>query len=370
MVAMPFRILSIQGLLKVVARQPLPVLKSNVMDKINEKKHCIGVDISNEKLDLALLKDPVKLHFQDKVVTNDFKGFDSIPQWLEENQIRMNDCLFCMEHTGTYGLLFFAWLNHMKISFCVEPALRIKRSLGITRGKNDKVDARRIADYAFTHKLKLKQFLLPSDLLLQVKELLTFRDHLVRISSGLKASLQSHLQYQKVNGLKSVSEDIKDIIDYFKIRIDRIEVQVFKLIKSDNNLYQNYKLATSVKGVAFVIASYMLVTTNNFTSFENGRQYACYSGIAPFPHESGTSIRGKTSVSHLANKKIKTLLSNGANSAVQWDPEIKKYYERKLAEGKDHNLIINSIRCKLVNRVFAVVKRQTPYVNIYQQNFS
>ena len=113
----------------------------------------------------------------------------------------------------------------------------------------------------------------------------------------------------------------------------------------------------------------MLVTTNNFTSFENGRKYACYSGIAPFENASG-KYQGKTQISHLANKRVKALLSNGANSAYKWDPEIKAYSERKIKEGKHHNLVINSIRCKLVNRVFAVVNRQTPYVNIYQQKFA
>jgi len=113
----------------------------------------------------------------------------------------------------------------------------------------------------------------------------------------------------------------------------------------------------------------MLVTTNNFTGFENGRKYACYSGIAPFEHTSGISIKGKTRVSNLANKKIKALLSNGANSAYKWDPEMKKYYKRKIAEGKDHKLVINAISCKLVNRVFAVIKRQTPFVVTYKQNF-
>ena len=132
---------------------------------------------------------------------------------------------------------------------------------------------------------------------------------------------------------------------------------------------KNFDLATSVKGIGFVIAAFMLVTTNNFTSFENGRKYACYSGIAPFENSSG-KYKGKATVNHLANKKIKALLSNRANSAYQWDPELKAYYARKAKEGKEHQLIINSIRCKLVNRVFAVVKRQTPYVNIYQQRFT
>ena len=113
----------------------------------------------------------------------------------------------------------------------------------------------------------------------------------------------------------------------------------------------------------------MLVTTNNFTSFENGRKYACYTGIAPFENSSG-KYQGKTKVSHLANKRVKVLLSNGANSARKWDPELRAYYARKIDEGKEHKLVINSIRCKMVNRVFAVVKRETPYVNTYQQKIA
>lgn len=340
------------------------------MDKFTQKKHFIGVDISSAKLDVALLEDAENRRFKDKVVTNDFKGFDSIERWLEELKINLNECVFCMEHTGTYGLLFFAWLSQMEINYCVEPALKIKRSLGVTRGKDDKVDARRIADYAYTQRAKLQSFNLPSGLMLQIKQLLTYRDQMVRICSSLKNSLKSHMQYQRVSGLKSVSQEIENQITDFENRVERIEQQVLELIKSDESLFNNYKLATSVIGVAFVIASYMLVTTNNFTSFNNGREYACYSGIAPFPHQSGTSIKGKTRVSNLANKKIKAILSNGANSAVQWDKELKKYYKRKLAQGKEHQLIINSVKCKLVNRVFAVVKRQTPYVNIYQLNFN
>ena len=132
---------------------------------------------------------------------------------------------------------------------------------------------------------------------------------------------------------------------------------------------KNFDLASSVKGIGLVIAAFMLVTTNNFTSFENGRKYACYTGIAPFENTSG-KYRGKTRVSHLANKRMKTLLSNGANSARKWDPELRAYYARKIDEGKEHKLVINSIRCKMVNRVFAVVKRETPYVNTYQQKLA
>jgi transposase len=339
------------------------------MNEFTKKKHFIGIDISKDKLDLALVNEKSPGVFEDKIVGNSFKGFDNIQNWLSKQKIKFEDCLFCMEHTGTYGLLLFAWLGQMGIDYCVEPGLQIKRSLGMSRGKNDKIDARRIADYAFINRAKLTSFSLPSTLLLQIKQLLTYRDQQTRIKVSLKNSLKSHDQYQRVSGLQSISDSIKDQIDECECRIEGIEEQIKDLIKSDETMKKNFNLATSVKGIGLVIAAFMLVTTNNFTGFENGRKYACYSGIAPFDDTSG-KYKGKTKVSHLANKRMKTLLSNGANSARQWDPELRVYYDRKIQEGKEHNLVINSIKCKLVNRVFAVVKRQTPYVNIYQQNFA
>ena len=205
---------------------------------------------------------------------------------------------------------------------------------------------------------------------MQIKQLLTYREQQVRIRTSLKNSLQSHKQYEQITGKDFVSTDIKNQIKQFDKKIKLIEKEITAAIESNQKLRKNFELATSVKGIGIVIASLMLVTTNNFSGFEDGRQYACYGGVAPFDHTSGTSIKGKTVVSHLANKTVKTMLSRGANSAATWDPEIRSYYERRISEGKDHKVIINAISCKLINRVFAVVKRQTPFVITYQQKIA
>ena len=339
------------------------------MDKSTKKKYFVGIDISKDHLDVALVRGEELNLFKDKMVDNNFKGFTAIQSWLSKQKVKLEDCLFCMEHTGTYGLLLFAWLGQLGVDYCVEPGMKIKRSSGITRGKNDKVDARRIADYAATNKAKLKPFQMPSDLVLQIKQFLTYRDQQTRIKVSLKNSLRSHNQYQRVSGIKSISDEIQNQIAECDQRIDRIDAKIRELIKTDETLKKNFDMATSVNGIGLVIAAFMLITTNNFTSFENGRKYASYSGVAPFENTSG-KYRGKTRVSHLANKRVKTLLSNGANSARKWDPELRAYYARKISEGKEHRLVINSIRCKMVNRVFAVVKRGTPYVNTYQQKIA
>lgn len=339
------------------------------MNKFINKKWFNGIDISKDYFDAALIHVQTPESFDENRFENSPKGFNSMMEWLKKKKVNINDCLFCMEHTGTYGLMLFALLSEQQASFCVEPGLQIKKSLGMTRGKNDKVDARRIATYAQVNKSKLKQFTLPSMKILQIKQLLTYRDQLVKTRSGFKNSIKSHQQYQQVNQYDYVTKDIQDQIGQLSTRIDEVENKIKNVIASEASLNKNFKLASSVKGIGLVIAAFMLVTTNNFKSFENGRKYACYTGIAPFEHTSGSTIKGKTRVSHLANKKMKTLLSNGANSAKNADPEMKNYYMRKTKQGKDHKLVINAISCKLVNRVFAVVKRQSPFVTIYQQKF-
>ena len=337
------------------------------MNKITKKSEFIGVDISKDYIDCALISESKPGEFQEKRFSNNLNGFESLDKWLSGNLTEIKRALFCMEHTGTYGLLFCAWLSHKGIDFCVEPGLKIKRSIGMVRGKNDRIDARRIADYAFTQKNKLTLFLFPSRLILEVKQLLTYREQMVRFRTSLKNSLKSHQQYEQITGKNKISASIEDQIRKYDIIIDDIEKELIRIIESDQELKTNFNLATSVKGIGLIIATFMMVTTNNFTSFNDGRKYACYSGLAPFENSSGSSIKGRTSTSYLANKKIKALLLNGANAATKCDPELKAYFKRKQQEGKDYKVIMNAIGCKLINRVFAVVKRQTHYVITYQQ---
>lgn len=334
------------------------------MNKFNKKQWFIGGDLSKETIDLAICNHNGKVITSSKRVSNDLQGFEAMWSWLTKKSINPNKSLFCFEHTGNYGLLLFSWLSAKEIDFCVEPALQIKRSIGMTRGKNDKIDAQRIAQYAYTHKGTLKSFIFPAKALLSIKQQLSYRDQLVRIRTSLMNSIKAHQQYEQVLNTNVVSQDIKVQIEALKTRIDRIEQQIEAIIREDKSLEQNFTLARSVKGVGLLIAAFMLVSTNNFESFENGRKFACYAGIAPFEHSSGQYI-GTTQVSHLANKRIKTLLTNGANVAIRWDPEIRNYYKRKTSEGKAHKLVVNAISCKLVNRVFAVVKRGTPFVQTY-----
>ena len=147
-------------------------------------------------------------------------------------------------------------------------------------------------------------------------------------------------------------------------QISLVEKEIKKVINMDQKVKQQYELATSVNGIGMISATYMIVYTNCFKDINKWRKFACYAGSAPFDHRSGTSIRGQTKISHYANKQIKAILTNAAKAAIQHNPELRIYYQKRIDQGKHKKIVTNIIRNKLISRVFAAVKRGTPYVNV------
>lgn len=324
------------------------------------KRKYVGTDISKDWLDVAVWDDKSQKPVPAKRAENSMEGITSMVRGLKKSY-KGERLWFCFEHTGHYGLLLSCVLENMEVTYSAVPALEVKQSLGITRGKTDQVDAGRLAEYAATHAHKLEASRLPARELIRVKELLTYRAQLVRVQAQFKNSLKAHQVAHQAVDVPYITDDLEQKILVLGQDIKAIEQQIEDLITAQEDLAGNYRHARSVKGVGLMIAAYMLVYTRNFTAFDNPRKFNCYVGTAPFEHSSGTK-KGRTRTSRLRHKYLKALLFNGANSAAQFDPQLKKYYERKRQEGKEHTLVMNAIACKLIYRVFAAVKRQTPYV--------
>jgi len=333
-------------------------------------KSYIGIDISKAHLDVAVVDQAGKCLLAKIQIKNTKKGIKELLATLGKSDVSLDLSWFCFEHTGSYGLLLCHLLQESKLTYSVVPALEIKKSIGIQRGKNDQVDALRIATYACMFKNKLKPHQMPSQVLHQLKDLFTYRQQLVNMSSQFKNSLKHYKLTCSFTQDLAICQDIEQQLESLVKRIKDVEEKIKNVLKLDKQIAQNVELAQSVKGIGLMTTVYMLITTNNFQSFQSARQFNCYAGIAPFEHSSGSSIRGRTKVSHLGNKKMKTLLYNGANSAAQFDPELKQYYQRKRNEGKPHQLVINAVACKLVTRVFAVIKRQQPFIQAYAFHFN
>jgi transposase len=319
----------------------------------------IGIDVSKLTIDVVIHQSKDYRQFE-----NTNKGFNILCKWaLSKSKVNKKNLLFVFEHTGIYSYKLALYLAKKEFNFSIVPGLEIKRSLGIARGKDDKIDAAKIARYGYRLREEIKITTLPSDEIRNLKNLLSLRERMVKQRAGYKASIKEMKGVYKVKDNPVLFSSQKNIIASLDKQILKIEKQMQEIIKGNDELKKQYDLITSITGIGSQTALYIIVTTAGFSKFKNSRSYASYCGIAPFPNSSGTSIRGLTKVNNLANKRIKSLLDLTAKSAIQFNSEMKAYYNKRIEEGKSKMSTINIIRNKLLARIFAVVNRGTPYVN-------
>jgi transposase len=324
----------------------------------------IGIDISKDTLDIAVSKDG-KLLFHVRI-SNDPEGIRGLLKRLKSlGDFSMQQAVFCMEHTGIYNQHVLNFLHEQKANICLESAVHIKYCSGLQRGKNDRIDAIRIAEFAYEKRDKLRLWKPQREVMQQLSHLAGLRSRLIGVKTQLTVPInemkpfnkKAARQMQKLSGasLRSLESDI-----------EKTDKAIQEVIASDPELKRLFAIVSSVDGIGKVTAVQMIITTGEFTTITEPAKFACYAGVAPFSYTSGTTIKGKMGVSHRANKTMKTLLHMCAVSAIQCDSDMKLYYQRKLEENKPRMSVLNAVRNKLIYRVFACVRDNRLYQKKYE----
>lgn len=332
----------------------------------------IGIDFSKEKFDASLFERGNEHKMLHEEFSNTTDGFKAFLLWVKSNSsVVSSEWLFCGEHTGLYSLLLSEYLVKKHLFMWLENPMQIKKSTGIKRAKTDLIDSAQIALYAWRFEDRARLYAPPGKTMCALRVLFAYREQLIQAKVAILVSAREtqrvmkdehavHFMYE--HAMKIVAEIEKDICD--------TEKEMEQEIRQDEEVKQNYDLVTSVKGIGMVNAIAFIVTTENFTRFESARQYACYCGVVPFEKSSGTSIKGGKHISRIANIRVKTFLTQAARSAVLYDKQLKEYYDKKLKEGKKDQVIINNVRNKLLQRVFAVIKNRKPFEENYRNYLS
>jgi transposase len=322
--------------------------------------HFIGVDISKETLDFQVLQNNQSVLYSQ--VANDQSSIRRFFKQLKQVKgLNFSSTVFCMEHTGIYNQHLLNQLWQQQAQVWLENSRQIKQSLGIQRGKNDRIDALRIAQYAYRFRDQVKLWKPRREVIETLRYLLTMRARLIRSKNQLTVPLKEAKAFMPKYLIKLEQQCFRRTIKSIQADLKKIDEQITALIKSDPQLNHLFTLVKSVDGVGDVVAAHVIVSTNEFKDFTDPRKYACHTGVVPFEHSSGSTVRKKDRVSHLANKTLKTLFHLAAMSAVQIKGELQQYFKRKVAEGKNKMSVINAVRNKLISRIFAVVKRNSLY---------
>ena len=333
--------------------------------KLPKYSYFIGIDVSRNELDLAVMSGSDFL-FHREIPNDPVEIIAFVNELKKLPKFVMTRAIFCMEATGIYCNHVLHSLKKFQANVVRENPVQILQSLGKVRGKHDKVDAIRIANYAYKnrHELILKSYRRP--VIEQLAYLSALRKRLVATIKALRTPLKEQQTFIKKNIQNQVTELSENSLNALIDDLQKVNNAIADVIKADDNLQRINSIITSVPNVGYVTSLQIIITTNEFKDFNTAKKFACHAGIAPFPNESGLH-KGKSRISHFANKEIKALLHLCAIGAIRGNPELRAYFNRKTQEdGKPKMVVVNAIRFKLVLRIFTCINQNRLYKPKYQ----
>ena len=327
----------------------------------------VGIDISKEKCNLCYRRGLEIV--REEECLNEIKALNkAIKAALKAVEAKEEEVLICAEYTGRYIYPLTITCQELDLFLWLDDPTRIKNSMGLTRGKNDAIDAARIAEYAFRYSDKAVRYSIPDAALVSMKNLLSDREFLLIDKKRYQAQLSDQKRYMDPIDFKHKSTRWKKVIRSIEEQIASIDAEIDALIAADPVLARQKELLVSIDGIGNRIAINMIAITGGFTRFQNARQFCSFAGLTPYRYDSGTSVRSKAKISKRSNQTMKALLHLSAVTVAtrMKEGEYRDYYERKLKEGKHVMCVMNVLRAKLVHRMFSVIKRDTEYTKQYK----
>lgn len=329
-----------------------------------EYSNFCGIDVSKDTLDCVINKG-LKSVFYTRV-ENSIGGLKDLQKQLKSHEVSLKSTLFTCENTGRYTLDLMGWAVCKKANLWVENPYKISRELAKMRGKTDKLDAGRIAEYGFRFQDQAIIYKPARKAVQELQELVSFRNDLIKTKQAYNVRVQSKKRVLSASTKKIVQATL--LLKALQKEVEACEKAIDKLIKSDEKLKKAFKIVTSVEGVGRVGAWLLIIFSGEFERIAQARKMACYAGIAPFPYESGTSVRRRTRVLHTANKSLKAVLHRGALSTLRSNTELAKYYARKTKAGVHPMKVINAMMFKILTRVYACLRDGRPYAKAEPKN--
>ena len=312
---------------------------------MNKDKEIFGIDISKDVFDVYNVS---KGHQQFK---NDVTGFKSFKRILS------NKSLVVMEATGYYHYRLAQYLYKQGILVSVVNPLSVKRfiQMKLAKVKTDKSDAKAICEYGQINEVPLYSAL--TDLQSECLQLFRLLDNYLKKRTASKNKLHG----EEVLGIPSkfVYRSLKRDLKHLNKEVKGIESRLLELVKQDQQ--NQLTLLKSIPGMGVKTALFLIVITDGFSKFENSKQLCSYVGITPTIRQSGSSVRGRSRISKVGNRKLRNLLFLCAFSACKHNKACREIYERIVNKGKSKKLALIAVANKLLKQAFAIAKSGLPY---------
>ena len=283
------------------------------------------------------------------------KGFKGLLKFLQK------DSLVVMEATGYYHYRLAQYLYEKGITVSVVNPLSVKRfiQMKLSKVKTDKSDAKAICEYAQATKAPL--YTARNAVQAECLQLLSLQDLYLKQRTAVKNKIHG----EKALGTpsKTVTRSLNRTLKQLEKELAQIEAKLESLVR--DNQEEQLEQLTSIPGMGKKTAMLLIVLTDGFTNFESARQLCCFTGLTPTIRQSGTSVRGRSRISKVGNRKLRNLLFMCSFTACKTNKACREIYERIVAKGKSKKLALIAVCNKLLKQAFAIAKSGT----FYQENY-
>lgn len=334
---------------------------SNLYKDMKTKSFFLGMDVSKLSIDYALIDSMDKVLINGQF-SNTKKGIESLVKILKKHGYKdFSQLLFGMENTGLYSNPFKAFAVSNDLDLVVSNAYDISNSKGIKREKSDRGDAILIAQYLRKNLPVIRLYVPDNEVVIKLKRYQSALQLLLKQKHQIERHINEMKAFVSAKEHNDLKKNLQDSLAGINKSIVKIDKKVETLMQEDEQVENNRELIESIPGVGKQTAVALITATNNFETIDDPRKIACHAGVAPFKKESGSSLKNKPRVSHLANKKLKVALHMAALSAVKWCQPIKQFYEKKVSEGKNKMSALNAVRNKILHIVTALIRKQEKF---------
>ncbi|MBD1843933.1 IS110 family transposase, partial [Cyanobacteria bacterium FACHB-63] len=259
----------------------------------------------------------------------------------------------CLEATSTYGEAVAEFLVEQGHTVSIVNPARIKGFAvsELSRSKTDKADAQLILRFLMA--LRPEPWQPPAP---EVKQLQMLLRRLEALQQMIVQE-QNRLETTTVTLRKSIQSHI----DYLQRDVEQIKQQVKDHFDQHPGLKQQRDLLVSIPGIGEQTAAAILSEIMHWSVFDSPRQLAAYAGLTPRERSSGSSVRGKSGLSRVGNRRLRKALYMPAMAARRCNPLIIPLCERLLEKGKAKKQVIGAVMRKLLHQVYGVLKSGKPF---------
>ena len=322
----------------------------------------IGIDPSADTFTYTIFKDGQRMQ-KAHTLASTAEGITELLAAITNADCTRHDTLICVENTGVFSEMLLYELHKASWPLALLEPKKVHDAFGKERPKSDELDSAYIAEYGWRFRDKLSLWQPNEAIVEQIHVLLTTREQLVGQKTALfntrKNLLRKYIQTPVANN------SVDTLIEQITRQIKELELDIKRLIHDHPTFIQTVALVMSAPGVGWLLAAHLLVITRGFSEQPTYRQLARYLGIAPMPHQSGTSVKKPDRSRGNGPRMMRKLLHLAARSMITHSSEFKAYYARKLAQGKPKKLVLNNVSNRLLRIVCSMLKNNKPYIKGY-----